>query len=159
MSSDKSASNFAAYLTSAALFILLIGTANPGHAEIYRWVDDNGAVHYSDKKPNNRQSETVHAQTGKSSSTTATGESPQQRAQALDAQQQKATEIAQREAAMAEEKAKVDAQCETIRENLKKIEENNRIKVEEKGSTRFLSAEEIIERKNSFQKMLDEHCN
>ena len=56
-------------------------------------------------------------------------------------------------------KAELDEKCAAIRDNLKKIEENSRIRIEDKGQVRFLSAEEIIEKKQTFQKMLDESCN
>ncbi|WP_163831169.1 glutaredoxin family protein [Spartinivicinus ruber] len=46
--------------TTAALLLtittLLVSTAN---AEIYRWVDKNGKVHFSDKKPQHKPASTI----------------------------------------------------------------------------------------------------
>ncbi len=41
---------------AAILFLLL---AMPLHAEVYRWVDEEGNVHFSDKKPVGRESQEV----------------------------------------------------------------------------------------------------
>ena len=50
------------HLTLAALLVVF-GHAllsMPAAAEIYKWVDANGKVHFSDKKPNNDRSQTVN---------------------------------------------------------------------------------------------------
>ena len=36
-----------------ALLTILLIVAGPSFAEIYRWVDEEGQVHFSDEKPNN----------------------------------------------------------------------------------------------------------
>ena len=41
------------------LSLLTILTTLPSAAQIYRWVDENGKVHFSDKKPETREAETV----------------------------------------------------------------------------------------------------
>lgn len=46
-----------------AMIVLLLGLASPAQAELYRWVDDSGQVHYSDKKPNNNEQPTGVAET------------------------------------------------------------------------------------------------
>ncbi|HCW89719.1 MAG TPA: DUF4124 domain-containing protein, partial [Marinobacter sp.] len=50
------------------------------------------------------------------------------------------------------------AACETARSNLKIIERNSRIRVEENGEQRFLSPEEISQKKQEFRTMVDENC-
>ena len=37
--------------TALGLFSVLLLFASSSHAEVYRWVDENGKTHYSDKKP------------------------------------------------------------------------------------------------------------
>lgn len=54
------ASKASRLLTVAALMLLLAPVAS---AELYRWVDDNGQVHYSDKKPNQNEQRTSAAET------------------------------------------------------------------------------------------------
>ena len=40
------------------LFFALL--MQPSHAQIYKWKDANGKVHFSDKKPANKKSENIH---------------------------------------------------------------------------------------------------
>jgi len=47
------------YLFSAARFILMMVFAVLASAEVFKWVDENGKVHYSDKKPEKAEAETV----------------------------------------------------------------------------------------------------
>ena len=157
-------------LGKACCTSLLLATLSFGaHGEIYKWVDADGAVHYSDIKPNAKNATRIKASTGQSSraadesteSDTAStqADDPQGRAQTLDDQKKTTQDIADRQAEMDKAKAELDEKCAAIRDNLKKIEENSRIRIEDKGQVRFLSAEEIIEKKQTFQKMLDESCN
>ena len=48
---------------TALAAMLLVAVAAPAQAELYRWVDDNGQVHYSDKKPNQNTAPTGVAET------------------------------------------------------------------------------------------------
>ncbi len=43
--------------TVVVMALWLLATA-PGHAEIYKWVDENGVVHYGDRRPD-QAAETV----------------------------------------------------------------------------------------------------
>lgn len=50
---------------------------SPAHAEIYKWKDSNGNVHFADKKPLNANSEKVEVRGGSvSSATSETSEAP-----------------------------------------------------------------------------------
>jgi uncharacterized protein DUF4124 len=50
---------------SSVVLVVCLLTVTPfsSNAEIYRWVDENGEVHYTDKKPQERSAETVDIQT------------------------------------------------------------------------------------------------
>lgn len=45
------------------LALLLPGVSLPAGAEVYRWVDDQGRVHYGDSAPENQQSTTIDTST------------------------------------------------------------------------------------------------
>lgn len=45
-----------------SLFLLLLLCAVNGSAEIYKWTDERGNVHFSDKKPANLESEEIQLQ-------------------------------------------------------------------------------------------------
>lgn len=51
----------------AGIFAMLfLSTLQLNAAEIYKWTDENGRVHYSDKKPHNQASENVKPSVGNS---------------------------------------------------------------------------------------------
>jgi len=43
------------------LFTLLLAVTQPVSAEIFRWVDEDGEVHFSDKEPLNQEAEDIEA--------------------------------------------------------------------------------------------------
>ena len=51
-----------------------------------------------------------------------------------------------------------EANCETARTNLKLIQQNSRIRIEEEGELRYLTPEEIEEQKQQFEKIAEENC-
>ena len=44
------------------LLVLLLVAAGPVSADIYKWTDENGYVHYSNEKPNNQEVEKIVVQ-------------------------------------------------------------------------------------------------
>lgn len=124
---------------------------------VYKWVDDDGTVHYSDTRPNNVKAESMKLQ-GVGSTRSGSG-SPQQKAQAIDeAEQQRLNQEAKR---LQEETAQreADAKCQVIRDNLQKIESTSRISIMENGERRYLNQEEIATQKAQYESMLAEHCS
>jgi hypothetical protein len=41
--------------TAAVLFVFLVISADPVAADLYKWVDENGVVHFSDTPPKSKQ--------------------------------------------------------------------------------------------------------
>lgn len=155
--------------TACCTSLLLAALSLHVQAEVYKWVDADGSIHYSDIKPNDKNATRIKTQTGQSinasdadsepNESDVSSNNPQARAQALDEQMKTQQDVVDRQAEMDKAKAEQDEKCATIRENLKKMEENSRIRIDDNGQVRYLSAEEIIEKKKNFQKMLDESCN
>lgn len=75
----------------AALALLML--AAPAQAELYRWVDDNGQVHYSDKKPNQNERPASNAETLQFAPGTAAASAKRQQA---DAEAREAEAVAER---------------------------------------------------------------
>lgn len=50
------------YIKPFGVIILLVVISNFVNAEIYKWIDDNGKVHFSDKPPISENAETVDEQ-------------------------------------------------------------------------------------------------
>ena len=100
--------------------LLLLGAlalTAPAHAELYKWTDSQGKVHYSDQPP------TTNAQTIKSA-TTGQAETTTQATQSLDAKDQ-AYQKRRKEAEEARAKAEKEAEQARIqRENCAKARSN-----------------------------------
>lgn len=138
-----------------ALFILTCATSY-SYAEVYKWTDNSGNTHYSDIKPNEVTSEKLNIKT---SNLNQTRKSPQSSAQELD--EDKAKEL-QDKAEKLQSQAQNDAtktQCQNIRDNLKTLQENSRIKINENGALRYMSPEEIENKKQEYSQQIAEQCS
>ena len=138
-------------------FVTSLLFSAPNHAEnVYKWVDEEGRIHYSDIKANKNNVEEFKVRGNKN---TSKGESVFEKTADLDARKQEELENKAEALQANTERRQKDARCQAIRDNLKKMNENSRIKIMENGETRFLSPEEIDERKNSYQEMLESSCS
>ncbi len=150
------AANTISILGRSLIFSALCALPLSATSGVYKWVDEEGTVHYSDTRPNNVKAQSLKIQgIGASRGSN----SPQQKAQAIDeAEQQRLNEQAKR---LQEETAKreADAKCQVIRDNLKKIESTSRISIIEEGEQRYLDTAEIEAQKTKYQSMLAEHCS
>lgn len=126
-------------------------------ASVYKWTDDNGVTHFGDREPTGKQAERVSVRTGKSSSDQRP-KSPQQ--QLEDMQAREADAAGKREESAAEEARRKQraANCETARSNLTILKRSSRIRVEENGEQRYLSAEEIEEQRQKFADIAEQNC-
>ena len=120
-----------AALYSAAIFLSSSFYCN---AEVYKWTDKNGNTHYSDIKPNDINSEKLRIKT---KTATQTRTPPQTSANELDQRNEKALKEKSEQLKASTEKRELDARCEAIRSNLKTLEVNSRIQVQENGETRL----------------------
>ena len=142
------------------ILLALIGLMAPTLASaesVYRWEDENGVVHFGDREPTGRASEKVSVKTGQSRSDNER-QSAQEQVQALD-ESQAERERREKETAVEEARRKQrEARCETAQANLQAINSNARIRVEEDGEQRYLSPEEIEEKKQQFEDIVSETC-
>ena len=128
-------------------------------AEIYKWTDENGQIHYSDKKPSTQKdAEQIKVNTGRGT-TNQTQNSDSSGAQPNTPEkeqelQQKAEKLSQNQGQQASKE-----KCDAVRENLAKMTEGARLRINENGQMRFLSPEEISEKRKSYQTFIDENCS
>jgi len=138
------------------VFSLLLAAPSFAASDVYKWTDDDGNIHYSDKKPNNIESKSLKIKAGK---TDGSRRSAQEQAKTLNEQE------TQKLAAQAEKlkgdtlKRENDARCQAIRDNLKKIAENSRIKINDNGELRYLTPEEINTKTKQYQQTLKDKCS
>lgn len=141
------------------LSIFLATGAMTAHAEsVYKWTDENGVTHFGDRQPTGKKSESVNVRSGTSHSNGSEKSSPQDKVRAMDKareEQQASTQEARKEEAEAKQRQK---NCEMARDNLKTISSHARIKITENGEQRYLSPEEIEQKKNEFQEVVERDC-
>lgn len=127
---------------------------------VYKWTDENGVTHFGDRQPTGQQSESISIRTGKSSRSGGSGSmSPQQRVQQMEEQEAENAQSQQVSAAEEARQKQRAANCETARNNLSLIRSGSRIKIEENGEERFLTPEEIAEKRAQFEEIAELNCN
>jgi hypothetical protein len=146
-------------ILALAVCIMAIPTLAAAQS-VYKWTDENGVTHFGDRQPTGKQSESVSIRSGKSSGSGASGSmSPQQRVQQMEAEE--AANAQNQQVSTAEEARQKQraANCQTARNNLSLIGSGSRIKVEDNGEERFLTPEEIAEKRAQFEEIAELNCN
>lgn len=143
-------------LTLTLLLAVVPGVASS--ASVYKWTDENGVTHFGDRQPNGQSSEKVNVRSGTASKATSERQSPQERMTDLEERQQGEAEQRRESAAQEARRKQREANCATARSNLDVIDSNARIRVEEDGEQRYLSPEEIAEKRGQFEEMAEENC-
>ncbi|KZY61541.1 MULTISPECIES: DUF4124 domain-containing protein [unclassified Oleiphilus] len=140
------------------LFIaLLCSLSTLAYGQIYKWTDEQGRVHYSDKKPeSNKQVSEVKVQTGKGLPAPNKSNSPApntpEKEQAL---QEKAAQLSQ----TTDKKApRDDNKCAAVKENLSRMVDGARLRIKENGQMRYMTPEEIADKRALSQTYLAENC-
>ncbi|MGC8121923.1 DUF4124 domain-containing protein [Marinobacter sp. VGCF2001] len=143
-------------LLLTALMAAAPGLANS--ASVYKWTDENGVTHFGDRQPTGQSAEQVNVRSGTSQGSGGQRRSAQE--QLGDLQEQQAAEQQQREESAVEEarRKQREANCATARSNLRVINSNARIRVEENGEQRYLTPEEIEQQRQKFEEIEDENC-
>jgi hypothetical protein len=141
-------------------FFLLITISLSFHstaakAEVYKWTDKNGNTHYSDIKPNETRSEKLDIKVNQPSQDRA---SPQESALKLDTEKAKELELQAEKLQSETKKRELNAQCQNMRDNLKTLQENSRIKINENGKIRQMTPKEIESKKQIYIKQINDLC-
>ncbi|MCG6891122.1 MAG: DUF4124 domain-containing protein [Gammaproteobacteria bacterium] len=132
------------------LGLILVVSSSLSAGTIHKWVDENGSVHYSDAPPAKTKSENIRVQSA-----------PSNPGKALP--RLTSPEAANQAAAGNEPKLPVDEAseiCKLARQDLEVISTSSRIKLRQAdGSVRYLSKEEIEQRRADSQAEVDQFCN
>lgn len=148
--------------TLLALFLLAMFTL-PAHAELKKWVDADGVVHYSDMPPAGIKVDSVRNVTGKDTVTTPTGDKPrsyvEREVELKKARQEKqaASDKLAKEKAAQEERQK---NCAIARGNLRTLESGGRIATYDANGERvFLDDAALEQRIHEARAAVQAHCN
>ena len=139
--------------TAFVLTFLLSATLN---AEVYKWVDKDGNVHYTDKPPAGGQSIQLNVKTGKSKTP---AKDLNTQVEELDEQEEVERIRKQQEQDFAKAEAEKNDYCKQLNDNLKTLQTTTRIRVTgDDGELRFMTPEEIVKRKKDTQQKIAKDC-
>jgi hypothetical protein len=142
-------------LLLAGLFVFM----PPALAEtVYKWVDENGTVHFGERPPEGVEATAVNV-SPKSAGLTAERAPDTTQAPEPSVAQQRRDERSEKARAMEEEEKLMAAACEAQRAQLMRLEPRTRILVREPdGSTRMLDDEERLKAIEEARTFIEENC-
>lgn len=147
-------------ITTLIVCLLAAGIAA---AEIYKWTDDEGRVHY-DEKPKDRASDPmVLPKQYKTPATPPPGEA--QRFENIrkwtDARQKEREAEKLRKAELEEKRAKREKRCNKLKNDLADMERGgiSWYRLDENGERQYYSDEEITKEKNDLQASIKKNCH
>ena len=129
-------------------------------AKFFKWTDENGNIHYSDKAPDNVESaETVHVSSKKRTSNDTDKEEPETQLRDDTPQRESTTPEDLAKEKEKQEKALAEY-CQSIQSNIKSLQIGGRIQtVDPEGNKKFLDQEEQQQKLNEYLKEQKENCN
>lgn len=123
----------------------------PAMARMYKWVDEDGQVHYSQQPPMDKKSERIKATPPPRSS------GAKKQAQEEDAEQAAAEEDETKEYRV-ETEASIKRNCKQARDKLTSFTMRGRVQVNEGGSYRTLTEEERQAGIAEAKKRIKQYC-
>lgn|SRR5690606_34286772 len=143
-----------------AVLTALAATAGAATTGVYRWVDEEGKVHYSDvppaAQPQQAERVTVRTTPADPEKAQALAEARAKAAAEKDEQAAQAAKDAQAAAAKAARRAQ---QCAMARNNLVKLQNTNRAyEATGDGGRRYYSDAELANRRAQAQARVNEYC-
>lgn len=143
----KNLSLLAVFLT--ALLFSLTATAS-----IYKWVDDNGRVQYTQTPPMDRPSEEIKGVKGSSQPVAPTRKPVEDSSdkKVMKSESEQGTRIE-----VVDEK-ELASYCNDLRESYRVLQEHNRASVMEDGKVRAMPYEEKKKNMDEIQQKIDQYC-
>lgn len=138
--------------------IVLLAIGGPAAAGMYKWVDEQGNVQYSQQPPAGRQAESIKAPPPPSSSADEETARLKQQMEGFDERQGDRAKAAAEQQQSADVEAQRKANCEMARTNLQTLTSRGQISIKEGDEYRRLSEEERQAKIAEAQKQVDEFC-
>lgn len=127
-------------------------------AAIYKWVDEQGNIHYGEERPLTTEAEKIKLAPSPAGSTSTYGKpslKPKEKADA--ANEEKIDDTQSKEMIPKKQRAEL---CSRAKETLKKISEAGRVRTKNKdGSTQVMTDQQKQDRIAQEQKAVKHHCN
>ena len=155
--------NFRIYI---AILCICLFSQTATAQQIYKWVDDKGKVHFSDKPvSNNSESITIKQQPsiygGETATTSPRSTNPDLMDKTLDAYSDRRRLKQQKQAKQEAEEARKkqhQQKCDDAREYLARTEGQRIYDVNEQGEKIYLSDDEIDAERAKVQSEINKHC-
>jgi hypothetical protein len=127
--------------------------------EVYKWVDENGKVHFSQTPPNHAADQ-IQIENNLSSEVHDDNlDAKQKEKRYLDYLRQERLDTEARKAKQNEERAKLQARCERRLADYQDLKAGGRFyELNEQGERVFLSNDEMNEAKKMLKEFLDKSC-
>ncbi|MEH6355018.1 MAG: DUF4124 domain-containing protein [Marinobacter sp.] len=126
-------------------------------AAVYKWTDAEGVTNFGDRQPTGIQNEQVSVKSGQPSVVNTTL-SAQQQVTELEQRQQAASEASSAGEASTTRQAQRKTNCDAAQQNLQIISNNTRIRIDEDGEQRFLTPDEISQKKQTYEDIAEQNC-
>lgn len=137
-------------------------TASAVAGEIYRYVDEEGNVHYVDR-PSGESGEERLAITYSGTSTAAVNSQVKRRQDYMETLEEARSETESRREAEAQARAEMEARaakCQESRARLESYLQAHRLyRQDESGERRYLDDEQILEARRKAEEAIQEHCS
>lgn len=143
------------------LAALAMSAGNAFAGAVYKWVDEQGVVHYSDQKPQGVSSEELGIRAAPRPSGQSASEPSrlEEQVRKLEEQEELKRLREQQTSEDAAEQERRKARCGQARQNLEVLTNSARIKTDaSEGEPRFLTPEEILEQRKVAQEIIDREC-
>ena len=139
--------------------LMLAATEAPAKDEVYRWVDENGVVHFDQLPGEHKEAMQLDTQSGIDNNQAPAATEQYQRAEPSLAQQKRDERAALRQEAE-ELRAATDKACAEARQRVAKLEPSPRVMVEyEDGSVSRLDDEKRLELLADAKAYIAKNCN
>lgn len=134
------------------LALCLIFASTVATGGVYKWTDGNGNTHYGDRKPGNFASEEVNVRLGKPSP-------PLKEALGRRSDEQPAEAKEDEDHTRRQYDEQRQSNCKIARNNLKTLQRNTRVRIDEGEKQRYLTPEEIAEKQTAMQQLIADSCS
>ena len=129
-------------------------------AEVYRWVDENGKVHFGDRPPRGVQTESLDLpETGGGPPAPTDEERKAKTRRLLDAWEEERRIKKEQQAQAAADKAKRKRRCSRARHELRDLQQGALFyELDEQGERRYLSDAELEQEKQKWREAIEYWC-
>ena len=142
------------------LFVFTLATHAADNPTIYKWIDDKGEIHYSQKLPPGREGEKMRGAPPPADDPEGISSDLQEQVETMDKRlEKKAIEAEDKE--LSEESLQIRKRnCETARENLAKLQRSGNIRyIGADGQVTRMPEEERQQRLEETNKQIEEFCD